>query len=333
MRGLACDLDGPTPDVPQDARVGTGRVAARAAGSGPPAAGRSGGCTAPKAPPRVVEESRVSFREPGDRRERAAYGPAACATAVPAWIMPSRSGMTRSAPTSPPTPVADAQRAVETTPPRECCPGQGRRRAHAGPLFAIREEDRWRPIAPRKGYPDGRPPRREQGSVAGERARPRRVVIIGCEPRLFVNTRSKNCAMTVRQIGWLKVHLSLGQKTENMIPSFVTGVGLSRPWVGVALRQGRSRPASWVCRSGDRRDRPLGIAKCSRSAVPQATGVRHQGKTGRRTGRSINNALRGHGGEGRRVCAPVARGVRYNWKGPPIKLPLRTRRGRSRLRA
>ena len=51
--------------------------------------------------------------------------------------------------------------------------------------------------------------------MAGARVRPRRVVIIGCERRLFVNTRSKNWAMTVRQIGWLKVHLSLGQKTEH----------------------------------------------------------------------------------------------------------------------
>ena len=165
--------------------------------------------------------------------------------------------------------------------------------------------------------------------MAGARVRPRRVVIIGCERRLFVNTRSKNWAMTVRQIGWLKVHLSLAQKTENMIPSFASGVGLSWPWV--ALRQGRNRTPLWACRGADRRDR--GLAKGSPLAVPQATGLRLRGKTGCRTERSINNALRGHGGGARRVCAPVARGLRYNWKGPPIKLPLHTRRGRSRLRA
>ena len=229
--------------------------------------------------------------------------------------------MTRRAPTFPPAAVADAQRAVCATPPCEGGPRQGLWRAQARPHFAIRKGHRWRPITPRKGRLDGRPACQGRRSVAGERARPRRVVIIRCEPRLFVNTRSKNWAMTVRQIGWLKVHPWLGQKTENMIAFFASGAGLLRPWVGVTLWQGRAPP--WGCGGGDRMDRPLGLAQCSPSAVAQTTRMRLRGKTGGRTERSIDNAPRAHGGRASRACPPVVRGVRYNWKGPPIELPLR----------
>ena len=229
-----------------------------------------------------------------------------------------RSGMTRSVLTSPPTAVADAQRgAIDAAAHRDhgTDPGQGLRQTPAGLLFVILADRQRRPTAPRKEHLYGRPPRR------GWRAWQRRVVIIRCERRLFVNTLAKNWAMTIRQIGWLKVHPSLGRKTETMIPYVAPSVRLLRPWAAIPFWQRRT--PSWVCRGSDPMYRPLGLARCPSLAVPPATGTCLRGKAGwrRRTENSINKALGGRRGRGSRVCAPVARGVRYNWKGPPIGLP------------
>jgi len=233
---------------------------------------------------------------------------------MPAWIMP-RSGMTRPALTSPPTPVADALRdAICAVPHRGSPPGGGLRQTPAGLLSAIPADDQ------RGAARHGRPPAR------GWRARPRRVIIIRCERRLFVNTPAKNWAMTVRQIGWLKVHPSLGRKTDTMIPSVASGMRLSRPWATLALRRRHHSGPPRGCRGGDPMYRPLGLAWYPPLAVPPATGTRLQGKADRcrRTEgsiNSINKALAGRWGRGSRVGAPVSRGVRYNWKGPPIELP------------
>ena len=220
---------------------------------------------------------------------------------MPAWIMP-RSGMTRPALTSPPTPVADAQRdAVYAAPHRDrgSPPGAGLRPTPAG---LLPDDKRG---AARQGRPYGRHPPR------GRRMRPRRVVINRCERRLFVNTPAKNWAMTVRQIGWLKVHPSLGRKTETMIPCIASGIWLSRP--RATLRQRRNSGPLWACRRGDPMDRPLGLAWCPPLAVPPATGTRLQGKADRRRGtegsiNSINKALARSPGKGKpRVCARLPR--------------------------
>jgi len=239
---------------------------------------------------------------------------------MPAWIMP-RSGMTRPALPSPPTPAADAQRdAVYAAPHRESPPGRSRRQPPAGLLFVILTDDQRGPKAPRQEHLYGRAPAR------GWRVGPPRVVIIRCERRLFVNTPAKNWAMTVRQIGWLKVHPSLGRKTDTMIPSVASGMRLSRPWATLALRRRHHSGPPRGCRGGDPMYRPLGLAWYPPLAVPPATGTRLQGKADRcrRTEgsiNSINKALAGRWGRGSRVGAPVSRGVRYNWKGPPIELP------------
>jgi hypothetical protein len=292
-------------------------------------AGRGGGCgpvgrghraRRPKDPsPAWLRKAGFSFREPGDRSRRAAYGPAACATTMPAWIMP-RSGMTRPALTSPPTPAADAQCDAAYAAPhrgRDSPPGQELPQTPAGLLLVILPEDQRRPSAPRHRRLYDRPRPRSW------RAGPRRVIIIRCERRLFVNTPAKNWAMTVRQIGWLKIHPSLGQKTETMTPSVASDRRLSRPRATLALRQPRKGARSWACRGGDPMDRPLGLAWCPPLAV---AGTRLQGKADRRRRtagsiNSINKAPAGRWGRGSRACAPVARGVRYNWKGPPIGLP------------
>ena len=283
--------------------------------------------TTAKTHPPWLRKAGFSFREPGDRSERAAYGPAACATAMPAWIMPAwimpRSGMTRPALTSPPTPVADARRDAvcgERHRERGYEPGPGLRQRPTGLPFLTLADDQRGPTAPRKGVLCGRP------LPQGWRARPRRVVIIGCERRLFVNTLVKNWAMTVRQIGWLKVHPSHGQKTKTMIPSVASGVLRSPPWTTRAPRQRRNSAPLWAWHGGDLMDRPFGLAQAPPLAVRPVTGARLQGKAGRhpRTEESINSinkAPGGRWGRGSRVGACVARGIRYNWKGPPIELP------------
>jgi hypothetical protein len=240
---------------------------------------------------------------------------------MPAWIMP-RSGMTRPALPSP-TPTADAQRdAVYAAPHRDrgSPPGRSRRQPPAGLLFVILTDDQRGPKAPRQEHLYGRPPAR------GWRVGPSRVVIIRCERRLFVNTPAKNWAMTVRQIGWLKVHPSLGRKTETMIPSVASGMRRSRPWPTIALRPRRHSAPSWACRGSDPMYPPLG--QCPRLAVRPATGTCLQVKADRRCrpGGSINSINKvpvGRWRRGSRICAPVARGVRYNWKGPPIGVPPR----------
>jgi hypothetical protein len=146
-----------------------------------------------------------------------------------------------------------------------------------------------------------------------------RVVIIGCEHRLFVHTLSKNWAMTVRQIGW--VHPSLGQKTENMIRYVASAVRPVWPRTAVASRECRDGAHSWASRGDDRICRPRGWpqhrAQVMAVCLDGRTNPRH------RIRHSIINAPAGYRGMGSRGSAPMARGVRYNWKGPPIELPLR----------
>jgi hypothetical protein len=236
--------------------------------------------------------------------------------------------MTRPALSSPPAPNRLAAGAAVGPAPRPdggFHHGRGRR-TPADMLFAILVEARRGPIVHRKPHPCRLPPSRGWGMRADtthacEVAGARRVVIIGCEHRLFVHTLSKNWAMTVRQTGWLQVHPSLGQKTENMIPYVASAVRPTWPRTPVAFQECRDAAVSWALRGGDRmrrlRGRPQGRA--------QAMAAYLDGRTDphRRTRRSIINAPAGYRGMGSPGFAPVWRGIRYNWKGPPIKLPLR----------
>jgi hypothetical protein len=223
--------------------------------------------------------------------------------------------MTRPALSSPPTRdrVAHARRAAVDPAPRPdggFNHAQGLWRMPADMLFVTRVGRRGGPIA-RRNAPPGRLPA-SQGWAKGMRADTAhawdeagagRVVIIGCEHRLFVHTLSKNWAMTDRQIGWLQVHPSHGQKTEKMTPPCIAS-GEKPLWPRpLALRERGKGPPSGA-RRGDH-----GIWRPRRRPL-------------RPTGRSIDRvphpAPDGHWGAGGRVWAPVPRGVHYNWKGPPI---------------
>jgi hypothetical protein len=234
--------------------------------------------------------------------------------------------MTRPALSSPPNRdrVADTRRAA-VDPVRRPDSGlnhaQGFWQRHVDMLFVTRAGHRGGPIGHRHAPPWRLPPSRgwakgmgADTAHAGDEAGAGRVVIIGCEQRLFVHTASKNWAMTDRQIGWLQVHPSLGQKTEKMIP------WTSWRRAAVALPERGAGPSSGAHGEGAR-GRPHGR--------PRAMGacLERQSNPGRRAGRSINRATHrvsgGRWSTGARVWAPVARGVHYNWKGPPIGLPLR----------
>lgn len=90
---------------------------------------------------------------------------------------------------------------------------------------------------------------------------------------LFVNTFSKNWAMTGWRVGWLRVHPSLGQTFENMIQYSTSGVPqfLQRGAIA-ALDHGDDFIASQVERAGKARDLVCGILGATgraRFAVPQ----------------------------------------------------------------
>jgi len=223
--------------------------------------------------------------------------------------------MTRSALSSPPAPTRVAAAAAVGPADGGFHHGQGRQRTPADRLFAILVERRGVPIVHRKAHPWRLPPSRGWGMRADathpcEVAGAGRVVIIGCEHRLFVHTLSKNWAMTVRQIGW--VHPSLGQKTENMIPYVASAVRPVWPRTAVARRECRDGAHSWARRAWSQH-RAQVTAACPDGRTNPRHRIRH----------SIINAPAGYRGVGSRGCAPMGRGVRYNWKGPPIKLPLR----------
>jgi hypothetical protein len=204
--------------------------------------------------------------------------------------------------------VADARRtAVDAglRPDRGFNHAQGLWRTRADRLFVILA----RPIAPGNAPFWRLPP--SQGwakGLGGDTTHAwdeaGRVVIIGCEHRLFVHTLSKNWAMTDRQIGWFQAHPSLGQKTEKMIPCIASGERSLWP-PALALRERGEGPPSGARRG----DHGLG---------------RQHGRLRRRSvNRVLPHAPGGHWSMGGRVWAPVARGVHYNWKGPPIGIPLR----------
>ena len=235
-----------------------------------------------------------------------------------------RSGMTRPALSTAPNKdrVADVRRSADCAPrpDRGFHRPKGLRRACAGRLFAVPADHRGGPIEPRDARLWCLPPRRGwakgmggESAHAGAEAGAGRVVIIGCEQRLFVHTRPENWAMTDRQIGWLNP--SLGQKTENMIPCIGSAERPSRPRDG-AVRECGEGPHPWArpgvggVGRGRRWRHPLAVVQTTLAYLE--TGLRP------RIGRSINNASGGHwrSTEGR-AWAPVARGVHYNWKGPP----------------
>jgi hypothetical protein len=224
--------------------------------------------------------------------------------------------MTRSALSSPSTPdrAADVRRAALDRAPRpegDFHDGPELRPTHAAMRFVTLRDQGGGPIAPR-GPAEGAGADPPAGTLAGAR-----VIIIGCEHRLFVHTRSKNWAMTVGQTGW--VHPSRGQKTETMIP-YVASRVRSGPRAVASRRAGPP--------SGARRD-DWGRGRPGRRplTVIQAIVVGLEGQTyPRRPGRSMNQAPAGYWGAGSPLCAPMARGVRYNWKGPPTELPLRAPR-------
>jgi aspartate/methionine/tyrosine aminotransferase len=90
---------------------------------------------------------------------------------------------------------------------------------------------------------------------------------------LFVNTFSKNWAMTGWRIGWLKAHPSLGQVIENMIQYATSGVGPFMQRAGVvALECGESLVAEQRARARRGRDlfcRALAMTGRCRFALPQ----------------------------------------------------------------
>jgi hypothetical protein len=226
--------------------------------------------------------------------------------------------MTPTALSSPPTPdrAADVRRAAidrAPGPDPECHDGRDLRPTHAAMRFVILADGRGGSIARRGSFEGtgGRTP--AEGQVDA------RVIIIGCEHRLFVHTRSKNWAMTVRQIGWLIVHPSPGQKTETMIP-YVASRVRSWPRAAVTRRERRQGIPSWVPLSDRGRGRPRRRAL----TVAQAMVGRLEDQTNpRRPGRRIDQTSAGSWFAGSPLCVSVTRGVRYNWKGPPTLLPLR----------
>jgi hypothetical protein len=136
-----------------------------------------------------------------------------------------------------------------------------------------------------------------------------RVITIGCEHRLFVHTLSKNWAMTVRQIGWLMVHRSLGQKTETMIPY----VACVRSWPRAAVNR-PERASSWARRGGDMGGRPRRHPLMAVRTIV----ARLEGRTNpRRPRRSMDQGPASHWGAETPLHVMIVRGIRYNWKGPP----------------
>jgi len=90
---------------------------------------------------------------------------------------------------------------------------------------------------------------------------------------LFVNTFSKNWAMTGWRIGWLKAHPSLGQTIENLIQYATSGVAQFMQRAAVAaLERGESFVAHQIARARAGRDVVCGALAATgrcRFAVPQ----------------------------------------------------------------
>jgi aspartate/methionine/tyrosine aminotransferase len=90
---------------------------------------------------------------------------------------------------------------------------------------------------------------------------------------LFVNTFSKNWAMTGWRIGWIMAHPSLGQVAENLIQYSTSGVAQFMQRAAVtALEQGESFVAHQIARARDGRDivaDALASTGRCRFAIPQ----------------------------------------------------------------
>jgi aspartate/methionine/tyrosine aminotransferase len=110
----------------------------------------------------------------------------------------------------------------------------------------------------------------------GGRRAPSFMDIAGAEDRIiYVNTFSKNWAMTGWRMGWLRVHPSLQQTFENLIQYSTSGVAQFMQRGGVAaLDQGDSFLASQIERARQARDLVcaiLGTASRARISRPQGT--------------------------------------------------------------
>jgi len=110
----------------------------------------------------------------------------------------------------------------------------------------------------------------------GGRRAPSFMDIAGAEDRIvYVNTFSKNWAMTGWRMGWLRVHPSLQQTFENLIQYSTSGVAQFMQRGGVAaLDHGDSFLASQIERARQARDLVcaiLGTASRARISRPQGT--------------------------------------------------------------
>ena len=110
----------------------------------------------------------------------------------------------------------------------------------------------------------------------GGRRAPSFMDIAGAEDRIiYVNTFSKNWAMTGWRMGWLRVHPSLQQTIENLIQYSTSGVAQFMQRGGVAaLDHGDSFLASQIERARQARDLVcaiLGTASRARINRPQGT--------------------------------------------------------------
>jgi aspartate/methionine/tyrosine aminotransferase len=89
---------------------------------------------------------------------------------------------------------------------------------------------------------------------------------------LFVNTFSKNWAMTGWRMGWIAAHPSLGQTIENLIQYSTSGVAQFMQRAGVvAIDQGEDFIVQQVARARASRDAVCGVLAASgrcRFAVP-----------------------------------------------------------------
>jgi len=90
---------------------------------------------------------------------------------------------------------------------------------------------------------------------------------------IFVNTFSKNWAMTGWRMGWMTLHLSLGQVVENLIQYSTSGVAQFMQRAGVvAIEKGEDFVNSQIARARKSRDiacEILGRTGRCRFAVPQ----------------------------------------------------------------
>jgi aspartate/methionine/tyrosine aminotransferase len=108
---------------------------------------------------------------------------------------------------------------------------------------------------------------------AGDRA-PSLLDVMAPEDRvLFVNTFSKNWAMTGWRIGWIRAHPSLGQAVENLIQYSTSGVATFMQRAAVAaLERGEGFLAHQIARARLGRDilsRMLATTSRCRFALPQ----------------------------------------------------------------